>query len=203
MVRYSPEHKAATRRRMIEAAGRRFKSDGFDGSGISTLVTDAGLTNGAFYGHFASKEDLIASVMAQQLAEQADRLEALPPGAASLETFLRAYLSPAHCDHVAGGCPSAALLGEIGRSDETTREAYTAGIRRIIDAVARLLDSGDGQDATERAIGLITILTGSLQLARAVADPGLSERVLAAAYAHAMSIATGRPVAPTTDQEST
>ena len=57
MARYSPEHKEATRRRMIETAGRRFKSDGIDGSGIATLVADAGLTNGAFYGHFTSKDD--------------------------------------------------------------------------------------------------------------------------------------------------
>ena len=67
MARYSPEHKEATRRRMIETAGRRFKSDGIDGSGIATLVADAGLTNGAFYGHFASKDDLVASVVTQQL----------------------------------------------------------------------------------------------------------------------------------------
>ena len=60
MTRYGPGHKEATRQRLIETAGRRFKSDGFDGSGIATLVADAGLTNGAFYGHFASKDDLIA-----------------------------------------------------------------------------------------------------------------------------------------------
>ena len=59
MARYSPEHKEATRRRMIATAGRRFKSDGIDGSGIATLVADAGLTNGAFYGHFSSKDDLV------------------------------------------------------------------------------------------------------------------------------------------------
>ena len=65
MARYGPEHKVATRRRMIETAGRRIKSDGIDGSGIATLVADAGLTNGAFYGHFASKDDLVAHVVAQ------------------------------------------------------------------------------------------------------------------------------------------
>lgn len=193
MARYGPEHKTATRRRLIETAGRRFKSDGFDGAGISTLVADAGLTNGAFYGHFASKDDLIASVMGQQLADQADRLESLPTGLAPLEAFLRAYLSPEHRDDVAGGCPSAALLDEIGRCDEATREAYTDGARRIIDAFARHLDAGDEQDADERAVGLVALLTASLQIARAVTDRELSDRVLAAAYAHAMTLATGRP----------
>src|SRR6476620_9542535 len=96
MARYSPEHKEATRRRMIETAGRRFKSDGIDGSGIATLVADAGLTNGAFYGHFASKDDLVASVVTQQLEDQVATVNSLPAGLASIETFLGEYLSPAH-----------------------------------------------------------------------------------------------------------
>lgn len=94
MARYRPEHKEATRRRMIETAGRRFKSDGIDGSGIATLVADAGLTNGAFYGHFASKDDLVASVVADQLAAQLNLVNDLPRGLASVESFLRDYLSP-------------------------------------------------------------------------------------------------------------
>src|SRR6476469_8301155 len=92
MARYRPEHKEATRRRMIEAAGRRFKSDGIDGSVIATLVADAGLTNGAFYGHFASKDDLVASVVAQQLENQVATVNSLPAGLASIETFLGEYL---------------------------------------------------------------------------------------------------------------
>lgn len=94
MTRYRPEHKEATRRRLIEAAGRRFKSDGIDGSGIATLVADAGLTNGAFYNHFASKDDLIATVVAAQLTDQAAVIDALPVGPASMQTYLRQYLSP-------------------------------------------------------------------------------------------------------------
>ncbi|WP_245589467.1 TetR/AcrR family transcriptional regulator [Amycolatopsis balhimycina] len=98
MARYGPEHKEATRRRMIETAGRRFKSDGIDGSGIATLVADAGLTNGAFYGHFASKDDLVASVVTQQLADQVGVVNSLPMGLTSIEPYLRDYLSPAHRD---------------------------------------------------------------------------------------------------------
>ena len=70
MARYGKEHKEATRRRIIEAAGRRFKRDGIDGSGITTLMADAGLTNGAFYAHFESKDDLVATTVADQLREQ-------------------------------------------------------------------------------------------------------------------------------------
>lgn len=203
MARYSPEHKEATRRRMVETAGRRFKSDGIDGSGIATLVADAGLTNGAFYGHFASKDDLVATVVAQQLEDQVAVVNALPAGLDSVEAFLGEYLSPAHRDDLAGGCPSAALLDEIGRCDVAVREAYTDGARSMIEAIARHLDDGDPQRTNERAIGLFSLLVGSLQAARAVTDPELSDRILAAAYTNAMTLAGVRPdTAPPLTQES-
>lgn len=199
MARYSPEHKEATRRRMIETAGRRFKSDGIDGSGIATLVADAGLTNGAFYGHFASKDDLVASVVAQQLEDQVSVVNSLPAGLASVEAFLRDYLSPAHRDDLAGGCPSAALLDEIGRCDVAVREAYTQGTSSMIQAIARHLDDGDPQRTNKRAIGIFSLLVGSLQAARAVTDPELSDRILEAAYVNAMTLATvsQQPARPT------
>jgi len=189
MARYAPEHKDATRRRMIETSGRRFKRDGFDGAGISALVADAGLTNGAFYGHFASKDDLIATVVSEQLAAQVARVEALPLGLASVETFVREYLSPEHRNDPGNGCPSAALLDEITRQDVATREAYTDGARALIDAITRHLAVVDSVGARERAIGLFTLLVSSLQLARAVTDPELSDQVLTAAQQNAMRIA--------------
>lgn len=190
MARYGPEHKDRTRRRIVDAAARRFKSDGLDGSGIATVVADAGLTNGAFYGHFASKDDLIASVVAQQLAEQTARVAALPVGPGSVEALVSAYLSPAHRDDVAGGCPSAALLDEVGRSSDAIREAYTQGLRGLVAAISRHVDLADEEDPESRVIGLIALLAGALQAARAVTDPELSDRILAVTYTQAMAIAS-------------
>lgn len=190
MARYGPTHKEETRRRLLEAAGRRIKDDGIDGAGIAAVVTDAGLTNGAFYGHFASKDDLVASVVADQLAAQVAVVDALPPGIESVVAYLRDYLSPAHRDDRAGGCPSAALLDEIGRRDLGTREAYTDGARTMIEAIARRLDEHHPEAARDRAIGLFTLLVGSLQLARAVTDPELSDRILADALRNAVLLAT-------------
>src|SRR3954449_5245200 len=73
-MRYGKDQKQATRQRILQAAGRRFKQDGIDGSGVATLMSDAGLTNGAFYAHFASKEDLVANVLADQLRAQRQSL---------------------------------------------------------------------------------------------------------------------------------
>src|SRR5437870_7130413 len=111
-MRYGAEHKQATRRRIIEAAGRRFKQDGIDGSGIATLMSDAGLTNGAFYAHFASKDDLVAHAVADQLRGQHDVLTSLPSGRAALKDYIRGYLSAQHRDDPGTGCPNAALLDE-------------------------------------------------------------------------------------------
>src|SRR5207248_4477474 len=106
MARYGKEHKQATRRRIIDVAGRRLKRDGIDGSGIAPLMADAGLTIGGFYAHFESKEDLVANAVAEQLREQRERFSAQPPGRAGLEQTVRAYLSVEHRDNPQGGCPS-------------------------------------------------------------------------------------------------
>lgn len=179
MARYGTEHKAATRQRIIDKAGERFKRDGIDGSGIATLMSDAGLTNGAFYAHFASKDELVASVVSHQLAVQIGSYGALEPGHDGLEAFIRWYLSPGHRDQRGTGCPSAALLDEIGRCPDETRGAYTDGARRIVDEVAARLAPADPASARGTAIGLFTMLVGSLQLARALTDPAFSDEVLA------------------------
>src|SRR5436190_11291849 len=114
-MRYPKDQKPATRRRILEAAGRRFKEDGIDGSGVAILMSDAGLTNGAFYAHFKSKEDLVANVLADQLRAQRQSFDDQPSDRAGLQTFVRSYLSPEHRDQIADGCPSAALLDEIAR----------------------------------------------------------------------------------------
>ena len=104
-MRYGKDQKQATRQRILEAAGRRFKRDGIDGAGVATLMSDAGLTNGAFYAHFDSKEDLVANVLADQLRAQRQSVDAQAAGSGGLEAFIRSYLSPEHRDQSADGCP--------------------------------------------------------------------------------------------------
>ncbi len=188
MARYGQEHKDATRRRIIGAAGRRFKRDGIDGSGIATLMADAGLTNGAFYAHFRSKDDLIASVIEEELRLQAAWVDALAPGRAGVEQLVRAYLSPEHRDHPDAGCPSAALLDEIGRSDVLTQKAYTAGARTLVEQIAARLTPGDPAVAQGRALSLFTMIIGTLQLSRAVADRELSDQLLGQGLGNALGL---------------
>lgn len=178
VARYGKEHKQETRRRIVEVAGRRFKQDGIDGSGIATLMKDAGLTNGAFYAHFESKEDLVATTVAEQLREQREAFSAAAPDRAGLEQIMRAYLSGEHRDNPSGGCPSAALLEEIGRCPDATKEAYTDGLLAMVDDIAARLAPDDPRSARPRTLGLFAIMIGTLQLSRAIVDRQLAEQVL-------------------------
>ncbi|MFE2217710.1 TetR/AcrR family transcriptional regulator [Streptomyces canus] len=179
MVRYGKEHKSETRRRIIETAGRRFKQDGIDGSGVATLMKDAGLTNGAFYAHFASKDDLVTTAIADQLKAQAENVVALAePGRAGLEQIVRGYLSPQHRSMLGDGCPNAALLDEIGRCTETTRQAYTDGVLILVEGIAERMAPEDPSSARVKALSLLGMMAGTLQLSRALTDSRLANELL-------------------------
>jgi TetR/AcrR family transcriptional regulator, transcriptional repressor for nem operon len=178
-MRYGKDQKQATRQRILEAAGRRFKQDGIDGAGVATLMSDAGLTNGAFYAHFTSKEDLVANVLADQLRAQRHSFDAQTPDRAGLEAFIRSYLSPHHRDQCADGCPSAALLDEVARRPDATKQVFTDELMGVIDDIASRLDPTDAEAARTDALTIFGMMIGTLQLARALTDRELSDQLLA------------------------
>lgn len=187
-MRYGKEHKEATRRRIIETSGRRFKQDGIDGSGVATLMKDAGLTNGAFYGHFASKDDLVTTVVAEQLADQRAMLDERAPDKAGIEQFIRDYLSPRHRDAPEHGCPSAALLDEIGRCGDTVKQSYTDGLLNIVDDISARLAPDGPLSARVRTLNAFATLIRTLQLSRALADRQLSNAVLEQGIRNALAL---------------
>ncbi len=183
MARYGTDHKQATRRRILEAAGRRLKREGIDGSGVATLMADAGLTSGAFYAHFDSKEDLVVNTVAYQLREQRETYSTR-----SLEEIVRGYLSVEHRDDTEGGCPSAALLDEIARSSDAVKRAYTDGQLVIIDDVAARLAPADPRSARVQALGAFALMVGTLQVSRALADKSLAHDVLEQGIQNALAL---------------
>ena len=189
MARYAEGHKEATRRRIVEAAGRRFKRDGIDGAGIATLMADAGLTNGAFYAHFDSKDDLVATAVADQLREQRESYWEQP--GVGVEELVREYLSVRHRDDPEHGCPSAALLDEIGRCSATTKLAYTEGMVAIADEVAARLAPDDPESVRATTLSLFALLIGTLQLSRALADRRLADQVLDQGIDNALALVRG------------
>jgi AcrR family transcriptional regulator len=187
-MRYGKNHKQATRQRIVEAAGRRFKQDGIDGAGVATVMSDAGLTNGAFYGHFRSKEDLVANVLADQLRAQRESFDAQSSDRAGLEAFIRSYLSPEHRDQSADGCPSAALIDEIVRRPAATKRVFTDELAGTMNDIASRLDPTDVEAARANALALFGFMLGTLQLARALTDRDLSDQLLARGVETAMKL---------------
>jgi len=146
---------------------------------VATLMSDAGLTNGAFYAHFTSKEDLVANVLADQLRAQRHSFDSQPSDRAGVEAFVRSYLSPQHRDQCADGCPSAALLDEVARRPAATRQVFTDELMGVIDDIASRLDSTDVEAARTDALTLFGLMVGTLQLARALTDRDMSDQLLA------------------------
>jgi TetR/AcrR family transcriptional repressor of nem operon len=185
-MRYPKDHKARTRRKIVETAARKFRAKGLDGVGVADLMAGAGLTHGGFYAHFASKDALIAEACRHALDATIATLEfrarGAPPGE-GLRTVVRAYLSRSHRDDAARGCIMPGLAGELARQPAATRHAVTAPLRALVGVIARQLPEGDAVARERRALAIAASLVGALALARAVDDAALSDTILEATRA--------------------
>jgi TetR/AcrR family transcriptional regulator, transcriptional repressor for nem operon len=179
-VRVSREQMAENRRRIVEAASRLFREKGFDGIGIDGIMKEAGLTHGGFYGHFESKDDLIAHACAHASAAADYSWASAPDPVPVLAT---AYLSPDHCANPADGCLLAALGSEIPRQDGGARRAFTEDLRARVDQLTSLLPGRSRAARREKAIATWAGLVGAMVLARAVDDASFSDEILKAGVA--------------------
>ena len=116
---------------------------------------------------------------------------------------MREYLSIRHRDDPEHGCPSAALLDEIGRCPTSTKQAYTEGMLSIADEIASRLAPDDPQSARATTLSLFALLIGTLQLSRALADRQLADEVLERGIENALALLAGERVARVvTDQRA-
>jgi len=190
-MRYEKGHSDATRRHIIDVASARFREGGVAASGIAGIMAGAGLTNGAFYNHFDSKEDLVEAVLLKALAKREKGLRANLESGKGLEAAVRDYLSARHRDAPGGGCPTAALAAEIARHPKTTRDVFTDRIAEIIALIAAQAGTGSSRERRKRAIAAYGLMVGALQLARAVSDRKLSDEILESAADGALALAAG------------
>jgi len=127
-MRYDKGHKDLTRQRIVEIASRQFSRGRRRRGRLAGIMTAAGLTNGAFYAHFESKEDLVRTVLSNALGKREATLRATSERGAGLEATIRDYLCARHRDAPGRGCPTAALVAEIARHPKATRDAFTAKV---------------------------------------------------------------------------
>jgi AcrR family transcriptional regulator len=170
--------KEASHERIVNAAARAIRKSGYDGTGVADIMKEAGLTHGAFYAHFASREAMLAEAADRAGAESnafaASVTAAVPPEHA-LEALMQAYLSKEHLAGIETGCPVSALGSEMPRQSPEVRLAATRRIKEMIDLVARQYPDWGQPSAHERALVTVATLVGTLVLARAVDDAALSD----------------------------
>jgi TetR/AcrR family transcriptional repressor of nem operon len=179
--------KEATHERIVAVAAKAIRRSGYDGTGVADIMKEAGLTHGAFYAHFASREAMLAEAATQACAESAAaaaEVVASVPSGEALASMLGAYLSSEHLAQVELGCPLAALGSETARQAPEVRRVTTRHIKETIDLVARQLPDWGQPEAHERALVTVATMVGALLLARVVDEPGLSNGLRQAALQH-------------------
>jgi TetR/AcrR family transcriptional repressor of nem operon len=194
-MRYSAGHREKTRSRILDAASVVFKRAGFQAGSVDDVMAEAGLTAGAFYSHFKSKDELFAEAFIQTLKN--GRLvygkddESLA-GADRIRAMVAKYLSPAHWRFIDKGCPMPPLLADLPRRSEETRRAFQDVVGEIAATLEPHLSAEDlstekgqastGSDQTskvpDQALALLAVMVGGLSLARAVSDEQFANRIL-------------------------
>jgi TetR/AcrR family transcriptional regulator, transcriptional repressor for nem operon len=164
--------------RILDAAARRLREDGLDGAAIVPVMRDAGLTHGAFYSHFATKDELASAAFAHAIRTGRPHWITPPRGEswrARLTGLARRYLTPAHRDNLATSCGFATLSSDAAHASEEFRASYERELRTSLAAIC-------GDDTDDRrlddAIALMAICVGGLSLSRAVVDRKFSARIL-------------------------
>jgi TetR/AcrR family transcriptional repressor of nem operon len=184
-MKVSREQAAEHRERILAAAAQRFRERGFEGIGVADLMREAGLTHGGFYGHFSSKEDLIAEASARALAQALARWEKLVDRASDdpLAAVAGAYLTSRHRDNPGGGCVLAALGPDVSRQGPAVRHSVTGYVRSACDLLAKLVPGKSKAARRQKAISTWATLVGAMVIARAVDDRALSQEILDAGLA--------------------
>jgi TetR/AcrR family transcriptional regulator, transcriptional repressor for nem operon len=189
-MRYEPDHKERTHRRIVKNAARRLRAEGLSGPGVATLMKASGLTVGGFYKHFRNKEDLLAEAIEQGFLEHGEQflaaLESVPP-AERWKAIVRHYLSPEHCEHPEVGCPIATLAPEIARARPAVRKRI-ANLMKVRRKRVMQFMPGATDAERERNFNIIfPAMAGAISVARILPDPEEREKILNALKDHLLA----------------
>ncbi len=180
--------KAATRRRIVDAAAALFRRDGIDAVGVDAVMRAAGLTHGGFYAHFASKEALVAEACADALNASADRWRRVaeaPDRAAAVARLVETYLAPGRLTATERGCVLPLLAGELARRPDACA-ALDDAMRTMMDTLAPADAGAEGGADRQAGMAALATMVGAVALARLAQDPAFAEEILNAARARVL-----------------
>lgn len=192
-MRVSRAQAAQNRQTVIDVASCLFREHGFDGIGLKDLMKSAGLTQGAFYKQFTSKEDLAAQASKRALESVSSRWSA---AAASnpkdpLSAVVASFLSTDHREERTNGCPIVALGSDAARQGSVVKASFEAGIREYLELLDRWVAEADGREPSGKAMAILSTMVGAVLLSRAVNDKRLSKQFLQAAAKSVMEFSAG------------
>lgn len=180
-MRYDADHKDKTRETLLKEAARAIRRDGPDKLSLSGVMKSAGLTNGGFYAHFRSRDDLLEAGITQMFHESRARsyLEADGAPADNLAAFLTFYLSRAHRDAKNFGCPLAFLNTNAPRLPRRAAKTFAEGVETLTAMLGKTLKMMGRGEARDEASSLLSEIVGAIGLARAEPDKRKSDEILA------------------------
>lgn len=177
---HSQADKARNKERILEVAATQLRELGLDGVSISDLMKAVDLTHGGFYGHFASRDDLVAAALDKALTDgEASAVQSSSKkGERTLKSVANSYLSKIHRDNPNSGCAVSALSGDVARSNDQNREIMSKHLAKYFDNMQDVI--GDG-GSRELAISLMCMMVGAVTLSRVMTDTNRSDEILQAA----------------------
>ena len=183
-MRYSPDHKAEVRQRIVQDAARRVRGEGLNGAAVAAVMRDTGLTHGGFYKHFASKDDLLVESVRKAFSDFAEKLVHAAEQSRSGEPWkaiVQFYLNVKHCDDPSHGCPITALGPELARVEAGMRGQFFADIVNYKNTMVPFMPGRRAVDKESAFFAIFSTMIGAMQLARALPHRAAQEKVLASA----------------------
>jgi TetR/AcrR family transcriptional repressor of nem operon len=180
-MKKSKAETAETRRRIVKAAAAEFRRNGIQATGLAEIMAAAGLTQGGFYRHFASKDQLVAEACAEAMSSAvtvAEEMRGESDGKTGFEAIVENFLSMDHRNNLLEGCPLVGLGIELARADDGTREAASDGFVELVDLIAKQFCRARPEAARARAIFALSTMVGAVTMSRIVTDPELSSAIL-------------------------
>ena len=161
-MRKTREQTAETRQKIVQIASEQFRTNGIAATAVADVMSTAGLTNGGFYRHFDSKDELVIEAFELASVQMFDELEAIPTkrDGGSLAELAKIYLSTSHRDDPLKGCPIVGIGSELSRINKISREAVTASVLRLTEITADRINEKNTQEIRAKAIAAVSTMVG-------------------------------------------